>query len=855
MTHTARRAFALIGVLAVITVLGLTATPSLPTAAQTSRLQADPPADVAVQTVAVGGMHTCALRSGGVTCWGNNVYGQLGDGTTVTPRTTPVSASGLSSGVQAITAGDLHTCALRGGVTCWGNNEYGQLGDGSLTTRPSPVGVSGLSSGVQAIAAGTRHTCALRSDGGVLCWGSNDAGQLGDGSATPRPTPVDVSGLSSGVQAIGTGGFHSCALLSSGGVRCWGRNDLGQLGDGTTTPRSTPVPVSGLSSGVQAIAAGGWHTCALLGGGVRCWGDNGSGQLGDGTITPRSTPVPVSGLSSGMQAIAAGGAHSCAVLGGGSAWCWGFNGQGRLGDGTTTSRSTPVPVSGMSSGVQAIAAGGSHTCALVSGSAWCWGRNDLGQLGDGTTNTRSTPVNVVGMAGPVQSLTAGGFHTCAGGSSVRCWGRNGFGQLGDGTTTDHHTPVGVVRVGGPVQALSAGVAHTCALVSSGVRCWGANGSGQLGDGTVTNRMTARDVSGLTSGVQAIAASGGNTIAASGGNTIAASGGHTCALRSSGGVMCWGGNHRGQLGDGTTVTPRLTPVSVVGLSSGVQAIALGQDHSCALLTGGGVQCWGYNYFGQLGDGTTVTPRLTPVSVVGLSSGVQAITAGRDHTCALLTGGGVQCWGDNYFGRLGDGSTTDRTTPVNVVGLSSGVQAITAGNTYTCALLSSGGMLCWGDNGFGQLGDGTTVTERLTPVPVSGLSSGVQPVDTGGYHTCVLRSGGIQCWGYNGYGQLGDSSTTNRLAPVDVAGFAPEPTPTPTPVPTMPDANRNGVTDATDALCILRQLGGFAATANCPNPVPFGDVNRNGAVDAVDALCVLRYLGGFLRNANCPYDPPA
>jgi len=215
---------------------------------------------------------------------------------------TPAITAGQRSLVQTIAsaviaAGDYHTCALTttGGVKCWGDNFSGQLGDGTTTKRVTPVDVSGLTSGVSAIAAGASHTCALTTTGGVKCWGNNSAGQLGDGTApTNSSTPVDVSGLTSGVSAIAAGGFHTCALTTTGGVKCWGYNKFGQLGDGTKTARFTPVDVSGLTSGVSAIAAGVSHTCALTTtGGVKCWGDNFFGQLGNGLVTARTTPVDV----------------------------------------------------------------------------------------------------------------------------------------------------------------------------------------------------------------------------------------------------------------------------------------------------------------------------------------------------------------------------------------------------------------------------------------------------------------------------------------------------------------------------------------------------------------------------------
>jgi hypothetical protein len=204
-----------------------------------------------------------------------------------------------ASAARAIAAASGHTCALTsaGGVKCWGSNYFGQLGDGTTTDRHTPVDVSGLQSGVAALAAGFGHTCALTSAGGVTCLGWNAYGQLGDGTTIERHTPVDVSGLQSGVAALAAGDFHTCALTSAGGVKCWGRNEYGQLGDGTTTDRNIPVAVSGLASGVVALAAGEAHTCAVTNdGGVQCWGDNSSGQLGDGTTTVRITPVAVVGF-------------------------------------------------------------------------------------------------------------------------------------------------------------------------------------------------------------------------------------------------------------------------------------------------------------------------------------------------------------------------------------------------------------------------------------------------------------------------------------------------------------------------------------------------------------------------------
>ncbi len=265
-----------------------------------------------------------------------------------------------------VAAGEAHTCALTtgGGVKCWGFNHAGQLGYGTINNRPNPtpVEVEALSSGVAAIAASYHYTCALTTGGGVKCWGINNVGQLGDSIAIDNssPTPVDVVGLSSGVAAIAAGDFHICVLTTDGGVKCWGQNNSGQLGNGISSGQpgtpyyddgssATPTDVESLSNGVAAIAAGESHTCALTtGSGVKCWGYNRSGQLGDGSIIHRPTPVDVLALSSGVTAIAVGEVHTCALTTVGGVKCWGSNYYGQLGNGSTTDYPTPVEVPALS---------------------------------------------------------------------------------------------------------------------------------------------------------------------------------------------------------------------------------------------------------------------------------------------------------------------------------------------------------------------------------------------------------------------------------------------------------------------------------------------------------------------------
>jgi alpha-tubulin suppressor-like RCC1 family protein len=376
--------------------------------------------------------------------------------TTFTPTplvsNTPTFPALQKAASVPIAAGWNHACAVavEGGVMCWGNNENGQLADGTRTDRTKPVPVIGLDSKIVALAAGMGHTCALTEGGGVKCWGRNKSGQLGNGTDQRTTEVVNVTGLESGVVAIAAGDDHTCALTAQGAVLCWGLNDFGQLGDGTYDYRTSPVAIEKLSSGTSAITAGSGHTCAVNNGEVLCWGDNALGQLGDGTDTKsRATPGSVSGLGGGVTALIGKGTHTCVLTAAGEAFCWGENKFGQLGDGSMDNRSTPVAVTGLDGSVSILALGWKHTCALTAGSGLkCWGWNFYGQVGEGSTANRRQPVDVVGLAGKPVLAAGGGGHTCAvmEDGSAFCWGWNESGQLGNRSNQDSVIPVKVIGI-------------------------------------------------------------------------------------------------------------------------------------------------------------------------------------------------------------------------------------------------------------------------------------------------------------------------------------------------------------------------------------------------------------------------
>ncbi|MCL2140523.1 MAG: hypothetical protein FWH42_02425 [Dehalococcoidia bacterium] len=392
----------------------------------------------------------------------------------------PAKAAGV---IPMIATGNFYSLALKsdGTVWTWGQNNHGQLGNGTTTNSSTPVQVKGVDGSdnltdIIAVAAGLFHSLALRSDGTVWAWGYNNYGQLGIGTTADSLTPVQVSTLSN-ITAISTTYNHSIALKSDGTVWAWGYNNYGQLGNDSTTNSSTPVQVKGVGgignlTNITAIVAGGSHSLALKNDGiVYAWGYNGDGELGNNSTTDSSTPVQVSSLTN-ISSISGKGSHSLALKSDGTVWAWGWNDYGQLGDGTTTQRNIPVQVKGVGgignlTNITAIAAGNSHSLALKSDdTVYAWGSNSRGQLGDGTTTQRNTPVQVSSLTN-ISSISAGNGHSLAlkSDGTVWAWGQNIYGQLGDGTTTDRNAPV-LVSISLPIPVIVTQTATVLTTVTN-----------------------------------------------------------------------------------------------------------------------------------------------------------------------------------------------------------------------------------------------------------------------------------------------------------------------------------------------------------------------------------------------------
>jgi alpha-tubulin suppressor-like RCC1 family protein len=623
------------------------------------------------------------------------------------------------------------------------------------------------------LAGGVGHTCLLKANGSAWCWGDNSQGELGIGNTTDHTTPVQVM-MTAPLGDLATGRYHSCAVASDGSrVYCWGQNGWGQLGTGNAGTPNTPTPVvmadNSYLQGVIGVAAGEVHSCAVKSDGtVWCWGTGSSGQLGTGTPNNNSQPpTQVTQLNNATQ-LAALDDTTCARASDTTVWCWGNN-QSNI----------PVQVLVEPGGaaftdVAEVAVGQSHTCARkTDGSVWCWGSNYLGQLGIGNFSaSAANPVQALGPGAATQ-LRAGSDFTCAvrADNTLSCWGGTENGQLGTGMEGYYalvNSPIAVVSGGnaalGGVTLVGLGDTHACAVKSDGtLSCWGNNSAGQLGTGLAENTAMRTSPELVLDGQGS---------AWSGATAISAFQSQTCTVQSDASAWCWGRNDRGTLGNGNTID-QTHPAAVVTVPLGpefssVGAVGVGDTHVCAVQASGAVWCWGdYSYTGIPNGGNSLVPEQTPL----VASTVQ-IAAGGDHTC-ILESGGISCWGYDQFGQLGDGTTNTSQTAVTVhaagsTGSLSGATAVTVAFDHTCAVLQDGSALCWGQNQSSELGIGTSDATALLPTPVVTAPggpplTGVAIIASGQYHGCAAKvDGTVWCWGMNSDGQVGIPASMASVA---------------------------------------------------------------------------------------------
>ncbi len=717
---------------------------------------------------------------------GRNTEGQLADAQIIPSRPYPMpTVSGVT--YAEITVGTDHACGLTptGEAYCWGGNYYGQLGNSDVPWinddfhPPSLVMAPGGATW-SAVSAGYRYTCGVTADGRGHCWGWNNNTRLAtiDTGSLVR-VPSEVRG-GSRWRSIDSGYQHTCGVTTGGVVLCWGYNFYGQLGSGTSLGAYlSPTTVSaatGLAHGsVRSVSVASMHTCAVTNANrAYCWGYNANGQLGLGhTTSPQTSPQPVvavAGLgTSEVASIQASPFGACAVSSSKDVYCWGYNADGQLGEGTTTSSTSPRPVttsSGMPQGaIEHLATSTFGACA-VDGShdVWCWGDGSDGLMGDGTSaQDRVVPTQTIRLPEGV-TVAAIALARYAFNPSLNPWmgcvlttaGQPWCWRTGDNVTIARSMGLAAPSLMTPPSGrtwaqMTAGWSHSCALdTTATVWCWGDNEYGQLGSGDTVSSLEPRQVVGLG----AVA-------------TISAAGASTCALTTAGTAFCWGPNWSGELGTGDR-TERLSPTPVSVSALPVQtftAISVSEYHTCALDAVRRAWCWGENGNRQLGTGDQID-RLSPTAVTtgaGPAPDFVQVTTNGGHTCALDTLQRAWCWGYNGQGQLGISSTVSQAYPTLVT--VSAFTSIAAGDSHTCGLTPVGVVYCWGYNVSGQLGLGDT-TQRTEPVPVAGLDD-VAVIASGYRRSCAAtRSGEAWCWGEGDFGALGTASSDDHSTPVSV-----------------------------------------------------------------------------------------
>ena len=666
--------------------------------------------------------------------------------------------------VIQVAAGYSHTAAVTkdGDLYMWGYNNYGQLGVYSNADSKIPIKVNNSSStlpekSVKYVALGYYHSAAITKDGSLYIWGCNSYGQLGDGTTTDRYTPIKIM---DNVASVSLGDYHSAAVTKDGSLYMWGYNYRGRLGDGTTTGRYTPVKIM---DNVASVSLGSGHSAAITkDGSLYMWGYNYYEQLGDGTTTDRYTPVKI---MDNVASVSLGDFYSAAITKDGSLYMWGNNGYGQLGDGTTAKKTRPQRVA---SNVQSVELGNIHTTVISKdGGLYTWGDNRNGRLGNGTTIDSSSPIKIMN---DVVDCAGGGSHTIAlkKDGTVYAWGCNDCGQLGDDTTTYRTSPVAIQVYDHANVLTSSGIKYGI-IPDNGNYSFESTGEViQIAAGDSHSAAVTKDgdlymwgynnygqlgvYSNADSKIPIKVNNSSSTLPEKSVKYVALGYYHSAAITKDGSLYIWGCNSYGQLGDGTT-TDRYTPIKIM---DNVASVSLGDYHSAAVTKDGSLYMWGYNYRGRLGDGTT-TGRYTPVKIM---DNVASVSLGSGHSAAITKDGSLYMWGYNYYEQLGDGTTTDRYTPVKIM---DNVASVSLGDFYSAAITKDGSLYMWGNNGYGQLGDGTTA-KKTRPQRVA---SNVQSVELGNIHTTVIsKDGGLYTWGDNRNGRLGNGTTIDSSSPIKI-----------------------------------------------------------------------------------------
>jgi alpha-tubulin suppressor-like RCC1 family protein len=660
-----------------------------------------------------------------------------------------------------------------GNLWTWGLASQSALGNGVTTgDRLTPVTTFAGGANWRQVSGGYAYTAAIKTDGTLWGWGSGSNGRLGNAQTTNRSTPVTTFTGGTNWKQVSGGSSHCVAIKTDGTLWTWGYGNLGRLGNGATTGSiSTPVTTFTGGTNWKQVSSGSNYTAAIkTDGTLWTWGWGSNGRLGNNSTTTVSTPVTTFTGGTNWRQVSCGEAYTAAIKTDGTLWTWGYNGQGQLGDNTLGQKLTPITTFAGGTNWKQVDCGRLHTLAIkTDGTLWSWGRSAFGALGRVQNFNISTPVTTFAGGTNWAGTATGGvneLYTVTVSAAIKSdgtlwtWGFGTLGELGNNTQGVASTPVTTFSGGTNWRQIASG--GTAAIKTDGTLwLWGFQNSGRLGNGAISS-LTVNPITTFAGGTNWRMVST---------NTLS---NFTAAIKTDGTLWVWGNNNRATLGDNTTIN-KSTPVTTFAGGTNWSQVSCGRDYTAAIKTDGTLWTWGYNQNGVLGNGYAgnTFSRTTPVTTFAGGTNWKQISCGRTHVAAVKTDGTLWTWGYLSYGKLGNtiASFGARITPITTFAGGTNWSQVACGYNHTAAIKTDGTLWTWGRGTNGQLGNAST-TNAVTPVTTFAGGTNWKQVDipVSGNTTIALEDDGVNrriyLFGANSQMQLGNNPGSTDIIPLQL-----------------------------------------------------------------------------------------
>ena len=678
--------------------------------------------------------------------WGNNSDAQLGD-----DRLLNLVPKDINLNFDYISAGNQYSLGIRddGELYAWGYNYDGRTGLGTTSgTTLNPTKVGSFNDW-NIISIGSNHSLGIRDGGKLYAWGNNSSGQLGDSTTSRRTTPIKI-GEYNDWEMVSAGITYSLGIRD-GKLYSWGGNQFGKTGLGTTSGNTLIPTQIGSFNDWEMVSAGSFHSLGIRDGELYAWGRNSNGQTGLGTTSGETLePTQVEEFND-WEIVSAGSTHSLGIRNGGELYAWGNNGNGRLGDGTTINRTLPVKISDFNDW-EMVSAGTGHSLGIRDGKLYAWGNNSNGGTGLDSLSGNTLEPTQVGDFNDWKMISAGNSYSLGirNNNEYYAWGDNYYGQLGNNYNENIYIPTKILDYD-DWKFISLGRYYSLGIRDGKLYSWGRNDSGVLGVGDLEHRLEPTRVGDFND--WRYLSTGKDT----------GSSNHNLGLRENGEVYAWGSNRYGKTGLGTTSGETLEPTQV-GLFNDWEIVSAGGEHSLGIRNGGELYAWGRNSNGQLGDGTIIQ-RTSPVKI-GSFNDWEMVSAGGSHSLGIRDGGELYSWGFNSsWGLTGLGLTSGNTLEPTRVGDFDDWEYIFAERTYSFGI-RAGKLYAWGNNSGGKTGLGTISGSTIEPTRVGDFDDWEIVSAAENQALGIRYNGELYAWGSNSSGQLGDGTTSRETTPFKI-----------------------------------------------------------------------------------------